>query len=461
MGSSDTRSGGAGQTVTMSSVLAAARKLTDRNPSDAQKRTGNYRKGQLTLHGLRISIENPRHSVRRGTDNNGNAWECRLAHDYGYIRGTVGRDKDHVDVFIGPHPDSELAFVVNQVHPSSGRFDEHKVMLGFHTERDAREGYAANYNDGWSGLGDIIPLTVPQLRDWLFHGDTMHRLPVITAQRNDKSACEPLSGVSDDRAVLQWSDVPRAAVALYGCVKQSNVLDMVHERVYQSPVPSNVCGVWCEPLSHTLHVAVSGAMDKAAELFAQRFDGLDGYSINVNGDTVPGSAVRIWRPPTAAVLSQLHKSATEYTPVTMAAMIASGMLASERPQLYNVGSGVKSAGLFELTPYGSAHTPIAVDQALYNVFTNPLLTEHMPLRDRAAAGAVVAGAARRNGGTRFITPLDMGRITAGVGSGWLSGMVVGKALGILGLASQRSQGQLKNLGSAAGAIINISPLLLP
>lgn len=94
-----------------------------------------------------------------------------MVHDYGYIKGTTGSDDDHVDVFIGPHLDSELVFVVNQVDPATGDFDEHKCLFGFTNEAAAIEGYLANYEEGWTGLGDIKPLTLDDFKEWLASGD--------------------------------------------------------------------------------------------------------------------------------------------------------------------------------------------------------------------------------------------------------------------------------------------------
>lgn len=150
--------------------VAAAAAETDTNPTDAQIEAGNYRKGKVTLHGMPISIENPRGSTRNGTDKNGKAWSVEMAHHYGYFLGTEGKDKDHVDTFIGPDVDSTAAFVVNQINPGNGRFDEHKVMLGFKTRREALDGYLASYTPGWKGLGDMVETNVTALKAWIDSG---------------------------------------------------------------------------------------------------------------------------------------------------------------------------------------------------------------------------------------------------------------------------------------------------
>lgn len=151
-------------------TLAQARQATDTSPTSAQILAGNYRKGELRLHGMRIKLENPRGSIRRSKPGATPKWERRMPHDYGYICGVEGADGDEVDVFIGPHPESELAVVVDQAC-ADGSFDEHKVCLGFRTVAEAKAGYLANYPKGWK-LGPVTVLTVEQMKTWLASGKT-------------------------------------------------------------------------------------------------------------------------------------------------------------------------------------------------------------------------------------------------------------------------------------------------
>ncbi|MBV7438805.1 LPD38 domain-containing protein [Aeromonas sp. sif2416] len=152
--------------------LEAARADVAPEPTEAQKEAGNYKKGHLKLQGLEIALENPRGSIRSGTDRDGKAWQSTMVHDYGYIKRTLGADGDHVDVFIGDQPDSEMVYVVDQVDPSTGKFDEHKVMMGFADEQAARAGYLANYEQGWEGLGSIKAMPVEEFKRWVKRGDT-------------------------------------------------------------------------------------------------------------------------------------------------------------------------------------------------------------------------------------------------------------------------------------------------
>lgn len=143
-------------------------------PTIAQQEAGNYKKGHVNYQGLDISIENPAGSSRKGIDEYGNNWETELTHHYGYIKGTTGKDGDHVDVFIPPDvdPKSDKVFVVDQKDSITNSFDEHKVMLGFDSKEKAREGYLDNYDDsGKDRIMNITEMSVGDFKDWLKDGD--------------------------------------------------------------------------------------------------------------------------------------------------------------------------------------------------------------------------------------------------------------------------------------------------
>ncbi|WPM83133.1 PLxRFG domain-containing protein (plasmid) [Brucella pseudintermedia] len=145
-------------------------------PTQAQKEAGNYAKGHVRLGGMDLSIENPAGSQRKGVDANGKAWSTTMQSHYGYIKGTVGRDKDHIDVFVKPGTadlaDDAKVFVVDQKSPATGRFDEHKVMIGFETQQEAEAAYLANYTPGWKGMGDVTESTLADFKRWTKDGDT-------------------------------------------------------------------------------------------------------------------------------------------------------------------------------------------------------------------------------------------------------------------------------------------------
>jgi hypothetical protein len=146
------------------------REKVETNPSEAQIEAGNYKKGHVNIDGLDISIENPKGSIRSGVNQDGDKWSNIMPADYGYFKGTVGNDKDHIDVFMGDNLESDKVYVVDQVN-EDGSFDEHKVMMGFNSISEARKAYNEAYYEGWQGLGAITRTTKEGLKEW-FKGDT-------------------------------------------------------------------------------------------------------------------------------------------------------------------------------------------------------------------------------------------------------------------------------------------------
>ncbi|MGE0383403.1 MAG: PLxRFG domain-containing protein [Gammaproteobacteria bacterium] len=133
-------------------------------PTAAQKEAGNYKKAHVRIAGMDVSIENPAGSHRRPE------WPEMKAH-YGYVRGTVGHDKDHLDVFVKPGTVEDYVgpvFVVNQAKEDGIGFDEHKVMIGYPDEAAARAAYLENYTPGWKGLKSVVPMDMDQFKAWAY-----------------------------------------------------------------------------------------------------------------------------------------------------------------------------------------------------------------------------------------------------------------------------------------------------
>ena len=164
-----------GEDVSFSLRLKSAIEETETNPSDAQKKSGNYKKGHIKFGGYDYTIENPKGSTRSGKDADGKEWKVTMHDTYGYIRGKFGKDGDHLDMFINDKADLDNwngdVFVVDQVNPD-GSFDEHKVMYGYDSMDDAKKAYLANYSKGWQGLGNITGASKDEFDKWL---DTSNR----------------------------------------------------------------------------------------------------------------------------------------------------------------------------------------------------------------------------------------------------------------------------------------------
>lgn len=147
--------------------ITEAEKETDVTPTEGQKEAGNYKKGHVTVDGLDVTIEQPKGSVRRGKDADGKEWESEMHNTYGYIKGTEGVDGDHIDIFLSDNPASGHVFVIDQVNPKTGEFDEHKVMYGFPDAESAKQAYLSNYEDGWQGLGSITEVSKNDFKKWI------------------------------------------------------------------------------------------------------------------------------------------------------------------------------------------------------------------------------------------------------------------------------------------------------
>lgn len=159
-------------------------------PTEAQKQAGNYKMGHTNVQGLDVTIENPAGSVRSGTSPEGKPWETEMKDHYGYIRGTEDGGDGKLDVFVGENPESQTAFVVKQVDPKTGRFDENKVMLGYDSIEAAKEAYLQNYEPGWKGLGDITEMPMDQFREWVKAGDTTKEVPGAESLRGNQEVTE-------------------------------------------------------------------------------------------------------------------------------------------------------------------------------------------------------------------------------------------------------------------------------
>ena len=195
-------------------ALAAAEQETNTEPTEAQKEAGNYKKGHVRIDGFDVTIENPKGSVRRGTDASGKQWEQEMQNTYGYIRGTEGVDGDHIDVFFSEDPSQGDVFVVDQVN-GDGSFDEHKVMYGFPDIESARKAYLSNYEDGWQGLGAITPVSKEEFKKWI---DSSHR------------KTKPFAEYSSVKAITEDVDQRRTNVNKEGLVvdAEGNPLTLYH-----------------------------------------------------------------------------------------------------------------------------------------------------------------------------------------------------------------------------------------
>lgn len=156
-------------------------------PTPAQAEAGNYQKGHVTIGGLPIAIETPKDGIRSGVGPDGTPWQVTMPAHYGYVNRTIAADNDHLDVSLGPlahEAPSHPVFVVDQIDPQTGMFDEHKGFLGFPTAQAAVAAYDGSFSDG-SGptrRGAVTQMPFDQFKVWATKGDLSKPLAALKPQ---------------------------------------------------------------------------------------------------------------------------------------------------------------------------------------------------------------------------------------------------------------------------------------
>lgn len=163
------------ETAPFADRLETAISETETEPTEAQKKAGNYKKGHLSFGGYDYTVETPKGVTRSGKDEQGKPWNVTMHDTYGYILGKIGVDGDHIDMFINDAADLDTfdgnVYVVDQVNPETGEFDEHKVMYGYPDEAAATKAYLSNYSKGWKGLGKVTSVPKATFDKWLESSD--------------------------------------------------------------------------------------------------------------------------------------------------------------------------------------------------------------------------------------------------------------------------------------------------
>jgi GGDEF domain-containing protein len=147
-------------------TVAGQQVWVNTKPTPKQKASGKYTKGVATFEGVPVAIENPKGTTRAYTDPDGKPGTRKMVHDYGEIPGTKGADGQPIDAFIVSNEETGKAFVINQINPKTGEFDEHKIILGAKSAGQAEAAYKANYQRGWKGVGSIVESTPHEVMQW-------------------------------------------------------------------------------------------------------------------------------------------------------------------------------------------------------------------------------------------------------------------------------------------------------
>ena len=144
--------------------------------------------GHTSAAGVPVSLEEHKGEVRHRA----HSGDSKMAADYGYIDNSKpDADGMKTDAYVGPHKDSKRVFVINQQHPHSGKFNEHKVMLGYHDRAHALRDYAHSFSDGLGHkrIHSVVEMDSHQLKDWLKKD---HKQPLKMADGGAVGGAHPL-----------------------------------------------------------------------------------------------------------------------------------------------------------------------------------------------------------------------------------------------------------------------------
>lgn len=216
--------------------IHAAGQLANTNATDGQKDAENHAMGHVVVGadpvtgkgGLPISIQNPAGSERTGVAPDGTPWSVQVPYDRGYIKRTTGADGGKIDVFLGPnaheapqHP----VFVIDQIDPATGKFDEHKAMIGFPTLEAAQLAYGEGFSDG-SGparAGAFTPMGWQQFTRWAKGGQTK----AAVAYQEPPPPIDPMPAIKAEVA----QTAPALEVALKPAEKDAAVALMLQHGI--------------------------------------------------------------------------------------------------------------------------------------------------------------------------------------------------------------------------------------
>jgi hypothetical protein len=154
--------------------------------------------GMLDYHALPVRIESAEGSARTGVTPTGKSWHTIMPADYGFIEGVSGADGDSLDCYVGPFPESNNVYVVDQHDLDGNGFDEHKVMLGYHTEESAKEDYMAGHHLSSKTFAAITAFTMPMFRRWMSTADLTQPCDDLSAKAADAKFEESKHPRQDD-----------------------------------------------------------------------------------------------------------------------------------------------------------------------------------------------------------------------------------------------------------------------
>jgi len=156
--------------VQSASDMEQARRRIDEERSNEQIIADNDRKAHVEWNAIPITLETAKGTERRDVKNTPPKWVVpQMPHDYGRIKGVKGADGDALDIALGDKYGSQQIWIIDQIDPATGKFDEHKVFGAFGSAVDAVRSYRASFADDTapSRIGAITHMPLAQFKEEL------------------------------------------------------------------------------------------------------------------------------------------------------------------------------------------------------------------------------------------------------------------------------------------------------
>lgn len=281
-------------------------------PTDGQKEAGNYRKGHVVISGMDVSIENPKGSMRRSKADAPTPWEVEMPAHYGYIRGTVGSDGDHVDLFIGPKEDNGRFWIVNQNHVGGTKHDEHKVITGVDSPAEAEAIYRGSFVGDFASKvfgsisgeldADALKAALPELEKPKAFGvpETKPAAAAPAAPRLSSVAPPPkpaapavAAPVSPHRILTRAGRTPNAATPIELRANADGTLTPWHEGYALADFDSGdplVLPAGVSDIDAKTAIRASGALSKRINFFAPNDQNAQGAPAAPAAEAAPAQA---------------------------------------------------------------------------------------------------------------------------------------------------------------------------
>jgi hypothetical protein len=110
------------------------------------------------------------------------------------------------------------------------------------------------------------------------------------------------------------------------------------------------------------------------------------------------------------------------------------------------------------SPRYSSGPVIDSEAMLRTVWKSPMLAKQLTPKEQSLfTGAMTS--VQQISRSPYVTPVDMARLTAGMGTGYASGLVVGKVLGTLTGMPAGTQKLLADTGMYAGVVKSVLPMI--